>query len=320
MAEKIKIIFMGTPEFAVLPLQALLDDKQFEVSAVVTQPDKPAGRSQELTAPPIKVFAQENGLAIFQPEKVRKNPKLLDLLKNLKPYFIITAAYGKILPPEILQIPKICCLNVHASILPKYRGASPIEQALLNGDTESGISFIKMDEKMDTGDVYLIKKVDITADDNNESLKLKLSKTASEALPALLRSIAAGELEATPQNNKNATYCDKIEKNDGLLNPAQMSSIEIIYRIKALNPWPGTFVLYNNKRIKIPDAENATIGESHLPGEFLPYDQNRNLYLFTANGVLKINKMQIEGKKVTSPQDFLRGNGNFFNKSPASAK
>lgn len=316
MSRKIKIVYFGTPEFAVPPLESLFNEPDFEVSCVITQPDKPVGRRQQLEPSAVKSFALANGINILQPDKIRKNQEFLELVTKMKPDFIITAAYGQILPSTLLQIPKFFCINIHGSLLPKYRGASPVEQALLNGDTVTGITFIKMDEGMDTGDILLTQRIQITPGDDNVSLRKKLSVLAAKLLPFLLKDIVENEYRCIKQDHKHASYCKKIEKSDGELNPVLLTAQEMVNRIKAFNPWPSTYIFHDQKRIKILDAEVYPLNAGLLPGQF-SCSEGCLLVGGKDKTALNIKVLQVEGKKPSNSQDFMRGHSNFFSKSPA---
>ncbi len=315
-APKIKVIFFGTPEFSVKPLLALMNDPGIEISAVVTQPDKPVGRKQEMLPSPVKIAVAGSGITILQPESVKNNNEFFELVKNLKPDFIVTAAYGKILPVELINIPKHYSINIHASLLPKYRGASPVEQALLNGDSETGITFIRMDEGMDTGDILLIQRLQIRPEDDNSMLRDRLSLLAAGLLPFLLKDIIEGEIRPIPQKNSLASYCKKIEKEDGEIKPAGSTAAQIANQIRALNPWPSTYLFYQGKRIKIISAESCASIKGLEAGHF--ETAGDQLFLGCMDDTrLKITNLQLEGKNPSSIQDFLRGHSNFFSKSPA---
>lgn len=300
-----KIVFFGTPEFAVPFLNHLEVDNRFEIEAAVTQPDKPVGRKKEITAPPVKQFAQKMGVPVLQPEKIKNNPDFIKLLKGLKADFFVVVAYGAILPNEILEIPKYDCINVHASLLPKYRGASPIQSALLNGDKETGVSFMSLNEELDTGDVYLLKKIEIEEKDTQETLSKKLADIGATLLPSVLRDIEDHVLTPLPQNEDMATYCTKISKEDAQVDPKKDSAQTIINKLRAFTPWPGIFMIYKGKRLKILEAEKYKTEEKIDPGTFKA--EKETLLLGTENGILNIKKLQPEGKNPITAQDFING-------------
>lgn len=303
---------MGTPDFSLPALQLLIDDDDIEVEAVVTQEDKKVGRKQEIVPPPVKVLAQKYNIPVFQPAKIRGNKDFAALLKNLNPDVLVVVAYGKILPREILDIPKFGAVNVHASLLPKYRGASPIEAALINGDTETGVTIMKMEEKMDAGDVLDIARLRIEPDDNAETLTIKLSLLGGKILPYVLKDLADGEAHPIPQDEKKATFCHKIQKDDGKIDLQTLSARQIKNLIRAYTPWPSAYVMVEGKRLKILEAkidENLNLE----PGTVKELTKN-TVAVGTKHGALIPEKIQLEGKKIMTIQEFLAGNRSLLNK------
>jgi len=305
-----KIIFMGTPEFACPTLQILANMDSFEVLAVVTQEDKKVGRHQVLMSPPVKILAQKLGIPVLQPQSLKENHEFIGLLRNLEPDFLVVVAYGHILRPEILEIPKIAAINIHTSLLPKYRGASPVEQALLQGDQETGITIMKMDVGMDTGDVYVIQKIPITANETTETLKIKLSQLGATLLPSTLQAIYNQELTPLPQNHSLATYCKKISKEDGKINFEQHSAEQILNMMRAFTPWPGCFFEVNEKKIKVLQAEIKS-ATSLKPSQCI-ITTEKKLLIGTTQENLQINEVQLEGKKALKIEEFLNGNKILF--------
>jgi methionyl-tRNA formyltransferase len=310
--QKIKIIFMGTPEFSLLPLKALMEDEEIEVQTVITQEDAKVGRKQILTPPPVKVLALANGIPVLQPPTLKGNNQIADVLKALHPDFMVVVAFGQILPKEILKIPKYGCINIHGSLLPKYRGASPIEEALVNGDAETGISFIKMEEGLDSGDILLMLRIKIAPEDNDTTLREKLSALGGTQLPYLLKDIKDGILTPIPQNHSQATFCRKIKKEDGLIDLKKMSAREIINKIRAYTPWPSCFLMINNKKLKILKADFDESGTTKTPAGTATFPTKETVALQTTSGILIPKIVQPEGKNPMPIQDFLRGNANFF--------
>lgn len=301
-----KIVFFGTPQFAVPSLEALAKIPDMEILAIVTQLDKPIGRKQILTPSPVKMTAKELGLKILQP----KNKE--DLKKMMKGYeadFFVVIAYGMIFPKEILSIPRYGCINIHASLLPKYRGASPIQEALLNGDKETGISFIQMDEKMDEGPVFLIKRTKISPNDNLESLTAKLSKLSGQLIPMVLADIVSGLLIPLKQNDKNATYCKKIKKEDGKINWNKTAE-EINNMIKAYTPWPSAYTTLKGKKLQILEATHDQTTTNQKPGTFII--DGKILKITTKKGLLLPKKIQLEGKKEMDIISFVNGYKNLI--------
>ncbi len=300
-----KVIFFGTPQFAVPFARHLNESLDISLEAIVTQPDKPVGRKKEIMPPPVKEFATKAGIPVFQPEKVKNNHDFIKNLADLKPDFIVVVAYGAILPKEILDIPRYDCINVHASLLPKYRGASPIQSALLNGDKETGVSFMSLNEKLDTGDLYLLKKTPIEDSDTQESLFEKLSDTGAMLLPSVLRDIKDEVLTPIPQNDSAATYCAKISKEDALVDPAKNTAEEIIRKLKAFTPWPGIYMIFKEKRVKLLEFKKYEGSENSKTRSFS--DVSGKLLLGTKNGALEITKLQPEGKNPLSAKEFING-------------
>lgn len=296
-----KVIFFGTPEFAVPALKELKKQK-IEIVAVVTQPDKPVGRKKIMTKSPVKKCAEDLNLKILQPKNQKE---LFDILKDSKADFFIVIAYGMILSKEILQMPKYACINVHASLLPKYRGASPIQEALLNGDKSTGISIMKMDEKLDHGPIYLIKRIEIEEKDDLVSLSEKMSKLSGEILPHMLKDISEGLLMPIHQDedHQKPSYCRKIKKEDGKINWEKQSAEEVKNMISAYSPWPGVYTDFKGKKLKILDSETAK--ENLNPGQFKV--DGKALKIGTTKGVLIPKKVQIEGKNEMDVTSFING-------------
>lgn len=301
-----KILFFGTPEFSVPFLKTLANDEEIEVLAAVTQPDKPVGRKKIITAPPVKLFAQnELGIPVLQPESIKNNEEFIDLIRGMNPDFIVTVAYGMIFPEELLELPKHGCINVHTSLLPKYRGASPIQSALLNGDKETGISIMEMGEEMDTGGIYLIRKITIDPKDNIVSLSIKLSEIGATMIPITLKDITDKVLTPITQDESQATYCKKIKKEDALIDPSNETSTGILNKFKAFTSWPQIHMIYEGKKIKLLEIEEFTDDHKVSAGQFTAHEGN--LLLGTQNGILKINQLQPEGKNPMGAKDFMNG-------------
>lgn len=243
-----RIVFMGTPEFAVPSLDMLVN-QGYEIAAVVTQPDKPKGRGKKLSSPPVKEYAQKHDLMVLQPENV-KTEEFIETLRNLAPDLMITAAYGKILPKAVLDIPRMGCINVHASLLPKYRGAAPINWAIINGETKTGITIMQTDVGMDTGDILLVRETEIHPDMTAGELHDKLAVLGAEVLKEALEKIKEGTIQRIPQKHEDATYAPMMNKEMGLIDwkkPAQ----SIHNLIRGTNPWPGAYTYYKGKRVKV---------------------------------------------------------------------
>jgi len=295
-----KIIYFGTPEFAVKPLEELYKEGSFEILGVVTQPDKPQGRKQIMTPSPVKECALKLGLKVIQPNNKKELEEDLKQFENVD--FFVVIAYGMIITKKVINMPKYGAINVHASLLPKYRGASPIQESLLHGDSETGVSIMAMDEIMDHGNVYLIKRIKIDENDNLESLSSKLSVISAEILPHTLKDIANKSLSPLTQNHDKATFCHKIEKEDGKIN-FNKSASEILNTLRAFTPWPGIFTEFKGKKLKIIETN---ISEDQIsPGSFKI--DGKKLKIGTAKGSLLPTKLQIEGKNIMTAEAFVNG-------------
>lgn len=299
-----KVVFFGTPDFAVPFLTGLIYAPDIDIEAVVTQPDKPVGRKQELTPPPVKEAAIKYGLPVLQPEKIKNNDEFIDLIKGLEPDYLVVIAYGMILPTELLDVPTRASVNVHASLLPKYRGASPIQTALLNGDKETGLTFMKMDEGLDTGGMYVLKKIPIGLDETADSLSKKLADIGAIMLPSTLDDINDEVLTPLEQNEENASYCTKISKKDAEIDPVKEDADEIFNKMRAFTPWPGIFMMFKEKRLKILKANKSDI-DAVKAGDLKEIDGK--CILGTKKGSLELSELQTEGKKPCSDKDFING-------------
>ena len=299
---KLRLIFMGTPRFAVPILEALLQSED-EVLAVVTQPDKPAGRGKKLTPPPVKQLAQRHGLLVFQPEKI-KEPSFLEELKALHPDVIVVAAYGKILPKEVLEIPKFGCINVHASLLPKFRGAAPINWAIISGEKETGVTIMQMDEGMDTGDILLQEKIDIAPEETAGTLHDKLSLLGARLIVEALKLLKEGRLAPRKQPEEGVSYAPVLKKEDGFLDFSR-SAEELSRLIRGLDPWPTAYTRFRGKLLKLFRPKVLDQVSSAPPGTIV--DLKEGLIIATGKGLLKIEEVQPEGKRRMKAEDFIRG-------------
>lgn len=300
-----KIVFMGTPDFAALALKRLIDSEH-EIVLVVTQPDKPVGRKQILTPSDVKVVALEHGLEVYQPERI-KRPECVEYLKKYEADLFVVAAYGQILSQEILDMPKMCCINIHASLLPKYRGSSPIQWSVVNGDKITGVTIQRMDIGVDTGDIVSVKEVEITDTDTGESMFDKLAVAGAELLMETLKTFEDGTVTYTPQNHDEATHVGMIKKEDGELDFSQ-SAAALECRVRGFYPWPGCYTHFDGKMLKIwatKVSDKTANGKS--AGQLAFVDKN-SFGIVTGDGVLEVLEVQLEGKKRMSAGDFLRGN------------
>jgi methionyl-tRNA formyltransferase len=311
---KIKIIFAGTAEIAAPLLHSLAGDDRFEVSLVITQADRPAGRKMELTPSPVKKMAGDLSIPIFQPDDIN-SAESIKRIKKESPDSIIVMAYGQILSPEILSIPKQGCLNMHASLLPKYRGASPIQSALLNQEKETGISVMKMAEKMDAGPVFASLQIPIEKDDNAITLSEKLAYLAAHQSRDTIYSAMTDKLTPEKQDEKKATYCAKIKKEDGNINWNE-SADGIAAKIRAFANWPGTYTFFNGKRLKILEAKAGDTNNRTEPG--VVSETGDTISIMAGNGVIIPSQLQMEGKNPLNADDFINGNPGFINSKLAS--
>lgn len=300
-----KVLFMGTPDFAVGALEAIIQAGH-EVVCVVTQPDKPKGRSGQMQFSPVKECALKHGLPVFQPERI-KRPEAVEELKKYDAKVFVVAAFGQIVSREILDMPPLGCINIHASLLPKYRGASPIQQAVLDGEEKSGVTIMQMEDGIDTGDILYQKEILLDAKETGESLFDKLSVLGAEAIVEALPLLEAGKLTPVKQDESKATHVKMISKSQGLIDWSE-SSVVIERKIRGLNSWPSAYTNYKGKQLKIWDADVTDIaaeGEAR-PGMVVGVDKE-TIFVQTGDGVLAIRQLQLEGKKRMCTHDFLLG-------------
>lgn len=305
---KLNVVFMGTPEFAVPCLNALLKaDSKFNVKAVYTQPDKPIGRKQILTAPPIKELALKNEIPVFQPNKIRKSQEVFEHLKSLDLDLIIVVAYGKILPQEILDVPKYACINVHASLLEKYRGAAPIQWAIANGERETGVTTMLMDAGMDTGDILLKRSIEIKIDDTTETLSERLSILGADLLIETIPQFINKMIEPIKQDNSKATLAPIINKIDGEIK--WYKSAEEIYNLsRAFSSWPSIYTIFNDTNLKITQCNVIAASNSNAYKAGQVVETNKQGFIVaTGDGLLLVTKVQLAGSKEMNACDFIRG-------------
>jgi methionyl-tRNA formyltransferase len=297
------VIFMGTPDFAVSTLEGLIKSNH-KIIAVVTRPDRPKGRGREILPSPVKVVAEDNKIEVLQPEKVRE-PDFVKKLREYRPDCIVVVAFGQILPKDILSLPRYGCINLHASILPKYRGAAPINWALINGETKTGVTSMLMNEGMDTGDILIQREVEITEGDSAGTLHDRLSEIGSEVILETLDGLEKGTVKRVKQNESSATYAQKIKKEDCLINWDEDAK-KIVNRIRGLTPAPGAYTSYNGKRLKITNAEYLIREVKAEKGEV--FEVNRNgIKVICGNGLVIIKNLQPEGKRVMGVGEFISG-------------
>ena len=293
-----RIVFAGTPDFALASLMALVEGGRTPV-AVLTQPDRPAGRGKKLTASPVKRYAEEQGIAVRQPATLC-DEQVQEELAAFEPDLLIVAAYGLILPQAVLDIPRFGCLNVHASVLPRWRGAAPIQAAILAGDSKTGVSLMAMTAGLDCGPVFHIEELDIGPRETAGELHDRLAALGGEMLVAHLDAILSGELEAVPQDDARATYAPKIDKQDARIDWS-LTAEEVTRRIRAYNPFPGAFCFSGDTRIKIWRA--AAIGGSGVPGTVLQCDREA-VVIACGDGALRLDELQLPGKRRVAAHEF----------------
>lgn len=315
-----KIVFMGTPDYAAVALRALIGAGH-EVTAVVTQPDKPKGRGKEMQKTPVKVCAQKYGIPVFQPVKV-KEPEAVETLRSYEADIFVVAAFGQILSEKILAMPKYGCVNIHASLLPKYRGAGPIQWAIINGEKITGVTIMQMDKGLDTGDMLFQSEVEIASDETADTLHDKLAEAGARLIVEALEKIEAGSVKPVKQNDEESCYAKMLQKSMGKID-WQMEAGKLDCLIRGLISWPGASTVYRGKNLKIWREEvvleqelaalEAQTGQSDggcagngKPGTVVQVDKDA-VYVQTGDGLLRILEVQPEGKKRMAVRDFLLG-------------
>lgn len=301
-----KVVFMGTPDFAVPSLRALIQSEEHQVIGVFTQPDKPKGRGYQLTPPPVKELALQHGIPVFQPLSLKKPPdcdEARELLSELLPEVIVVAAYGKILPLWLLEFPKYGCINIHGSLLPKYRGAGPIQWSVLNGEKETGLTTMQMAEGIDTGDMLLKAVTAIGENENVSELHDRLAEMGGPLLLETLRGLESGSIVPEPQNEAESSHAPMLSKELSPMDFHAKSALELHNQVRGLYGWPCAAAEYRDKRIKIHAAKLAE-GLALKPGEWM---ESKGLFVGTKEGVLEILELQPEGSKRMSAAAYLNG-------------
>lgn len=298
-----RIVFMGTPDFAVPVLESLCDAGH-EVAAVVTQPDKPRGRGKEMQYTPVKKSALERDIKVYQPEKV-KDEEFVQILKEINPDVVVVVAFGQILPSVILDMPKYGCINVHASLLPKYRGAAPIQWVIIDGEKETGVTTMKMDKGLDTGDMLLKTIVSIDEKETGGSLHDKLACVGGTLIVETLKGIEEGSIIPEKQDSAKSNYAKMLDKKLGKIDFSKPAA-EIERLIRGLNPWPSAYTSLNGKTLKIWDADVRN-EKTDMPYGMITEVTNDEISVSTGNGLLIIRELQLEGKKRMDTESFLRG-------------
>jgi len=299
--KNLRIIFAGTPDFAAHALKALINS-QHEVIAVYTQPDRPSGRGRKLKPGPVKEVALEHNIPVFQPETLKEKTEQQQIT-DLKPDIMVVIAYGLLLPLAVLNIPRLGCINVHASILPRWRGAAPIQRAVLSGDRISGVSIMQMDEGLDTGDVLATVTCNIEPEETGGSLHDKLAQLGVAPLLSVLEQLQAGNAHPVPQNNNEACYARKLSKDEAQINWDQ-PAIEIERTIRAFNPWPVAFTRLNNENMRLWSAVALEDSSNSAPGTIIDFSKN-GIFVATGKGVLRIDQLQIPGGRAMTAGEFI---------------
>ena len=299
-----RIVFMGTPDFSVPALKALVEAGH-EVAAVVTQPDRPRGRGKELQMTPVKVQALAYGIPVYQPEKV-KDPAFVEILRNLQPEVIVVIAFGQILSRDILDLPPYGCINIHASLLPKYRGAAPIQWAVIDGEKETGVTTMMMDVGLDTGDMLEKTVIPLDPKETGGSLFDKLSQAGGPLILSTLEKLKAGTAVRTPQTDEDSTYAKMLTKSLGQIDWS-MEAAAIERLIRGLNPWPSAYTFVHGKTLKIWDEDVLKeSSDGAAPGQIIRTDPH-SLIVAAGEALLSIRELQLEGKKRMDVETFLRG-------------
>ncbi|MBX9809377.1 methionyl-tRNA formyltransferase, partial [Candidatus Gracilibacteria bacterium] len=306
-----RIGFFGTPSLSASVLQDLIDSSGIDVVFVVTNPDKPIGRSGDLQPTPVKVLATHHNIPVYTPMSVRNSVEFFEILRSYDCDYFVVVAYGKIVPQEILDIPHRMCINVHGSILPAYRGASPIQSALLHGEKETGVTIMQMSIGMDEGDILKIRHIPLDPSETSATLFEKFAKVSGPTLVDTIRELQLGGITPLPQDSTLATYCKKIEKEDGLIDWNQTAT-DIYHKWQAYTPWPGIYTTYENKRLLLEEVGVLEIKiEEGKPGTVLKLE-NGMIGVVCSHGVLTLERVKLEGKKSQLIRDFINGNQGFI--------
>ena len=302
-----KIVFAGTPTFSAFHLDLLIKSEN-EVAAVLTQPDRKSGRGKKLNVSPVKALAQENKILVLQPKSLKDNIDFIDKLANIKPDLILVVAYGLILPKEFINLPELGCINVHASLLPRWRGAAPIERSLIEGESEGGITYMKMDEGLDAGPIMKLLPCPIESKESSESLEKKYQNLSEINLLKFLQDVSSKKVEEVHQNSSIVTYAEKIERQETEILWNSESADLIERKIRALFPKYGSFTFLGNKRVKILNSSLENPPKELSPGEIYISDEDRLYVGCLDHKCLRIHRLQIESKQPVEAKDFIKGN------------
>lgn len=300
------VVFMGTPDFSV-PILRMIHDEGYEILAVVTQPDRPVGRKKVLTPPPVKAEALHLGLPVIQPEKLRNSEELQEILA-LNPDIVITAAFGQILPKALLEAPRYGCINVHASLLPKYRGGAPIHQAIIDGEEKTGVTIMYMAEKLDAGDIITQREIAIEDEDNTGTMFEKLSVVGRELLKDTLPLIIEGKNERIPQDEERVTFAHNISREQERINWSN-SARKVFNHVRGLTPWPTAYTTFQGENVKLWSVAEGETSTNETPGQVVKINQD-SFEIATGDGkTVVVLELQPAGKKRMTAQDYLRGTG-----------
>lgn len=304
----VRIGFFGTPELAASVLADIIKHPWFEVSFVVSNPDKPFWRDQALKPTPVKILALEAWIPVLTPWKIKSNNEFLDTISGFNCDYFVVVAYGRILPLALLEIPKKMCINIHGSILPKYRWASPIQSALLEGEIETGVTIMQMSEWMDEGDMLKVRNISIDTEETSGTLFEKFSQISGPTLIQTIEELEHGGITPLPQDHKKATYCKKIEKEDGLIDWSK-SALEIYHMWQAYTPWPWIYTLYDGKRLLLEQVNHTPWVSWAIWKVFI--QANGIIWIQCGEWILTLSQVKLEWKKSQSIKDFVNGNQNF---------
>jgi methionyl-tRNA formyltransferase len=301
----LRIVFCGTPAFAVPSLRHLIAQTDFQVEAVVTQPDRPRGRGQEMAMSPVKDAALAAGIPVFQPEKI-KSDAAYEEIKRLAPDVVVIIAYGQIISQRLIDIPRLGWINLHASLLPKYRGAAPINWAIVNGETRTGLTTMRIDAGLDTGPMLLKYETEIGGDETAPELTARLAEAGAPLVAETLRGLDRGTIEATPQDAAQAMLAPPLKKEDGRID-WWLSARKIHNRIRGLQPWPGAFTSFRGKSCQIWGKPLKPVAAGGMPGIILPTQEDGLLVICGGASVLRVEEVQLEGRKRVTAQEFMNG-------------
>lgn len=301
-----KLVFFGTPEIAVPSLRYLIDKEDIEVAAVITQPDKPSGRGHKLTPSPVKIVALENNIQIYQPKSIRKEAELLNLLRELKPDIFITVAFGQILSQEVLDIPRLGTVNLHASLLPKYRGANPIQWPIINGDKVTGVTTMLTDIGIDTGDILLKEEIQIDDEINNQDLYDKIAELGPELLYKTITALDNDEIQRIKQNHEESTHAPKLKKEDGQIN-WNTKARSLHNKIRGMQQWPSVYCFYKDNLIKIIKSEIYEENVKNLSVGKIKSIIKEGIVVSTTDGDILLTQLQPQGKKSMDASSWANG-------------